>query len=141
MDPSSLSPSKPAAPTAAQPILASALLSNLLHRHYNQLYHEPLPLGAADPAAAAASRGGSGVRIADQREYKIRTGNAEVDDYVLLGGVERGVVLGLSSDIAGGEEVVGRVVSGGEGCFASSFFWSYFQKSGWWEDCTLQDVV
>jgi hypothetical protein len=36
-------------------------------------------------------------------------GYSEIDDYVLQGGVERGVVLGVSADIV--EERLGRVVS------------------------------
>jgi hypothetical protein len=48
------------------------------------------------------------------KSYRIKTGFRELDDYVLLGGAERGVVLGISSDAEGGVdegEDVGLLVS------------------------------
>jgi hypothetical protein len=42
-------------------------------------------------------------------EHRIRTGYAGIDEYVLQGGVERGVVLGVSADVV--REECGRMVS------------------------------
>jgi hypothetical protein len=51
-----------------------------------------------------------------ERMNRVRSGFGELDDYVLLGGVERGAVVGISGDVDGGFVVgggggVGRLVS------------------------------
>ena len=70
-------------PRPAQPILASALLESALRQRSD----------------------GNG------RVKKIRSGVDELDEYVLLGGVERGVVMGLSAGLGVGGVDVGRMVS------------------------------
>jgi hypothetical protein len=77
-----------AAPTL--PLSASTILQTLLS-HYRGHGCSSFPKDAS-----AAQR-------------RVRTGYAEIDEYVLQGGVERGVVLGVSADII--EERLGRVVS------------------------------
>lgn len=68
-------------PTPAKPILASTLLENLLRQHRRHNH----------------SNGN-----------RVRSSFGELDDYVLQGGVERGVVVGVSGDETDG---VGRLVS------------------------------
>lgn len=80
------------ADTPIQPILASTLLSGLLRRRC----HVP-------EQRNGSGKGGVG---------RIKTGNSEIDEYVLLGGVERGIVLGISAEVGGGEGPGGgKVVS------------------------------
>jgi hypothetical protein len=94
-----------ASPTpAAKPVLASTLLSNLLKQHHvHQQYRD-------------SHRTGKGDGNETERVSSIRSGFDELDDYVLMGGVERGPVVGISGDVdgggvAGGEGGVGRLVS------------------------------
>jgi len=87
------------APEAAKPVLASTHISNLVRQHYaHQRY-----------------RNGHGIDKGGGNEAeeisKIKSGFGELDDYVLMGGVERGAVVGISGDVDGGGGGVGRLVS------------------------------
>jgi hypothetical protein len=66
----------------------------------------PLPASAILHTLVSSYRRG---RPRGDLPCRVRVGCAAIDDDVLCGGVQRGVVLGLSADVAG--EGVGRVVS------------------------------
>jgi hypothetical protein len=86
-------------PPAAKPVLASTILSNLLGQHHgHQQYRNSCGMG----------KGGGNEA---ERMNRVRSGFGELDDYVLLGGVERGAVVGISGDVDGGGGGVGRLVS------------------------------
>ncbi len=73
--------------SSAKPVPASTLLRTRINQHQRQYVRHP---GQA------------------QIPKRIKTGHQELDEYVLLGGVDRGVVVGLSGDSGEG---AGRLVS------------------------------
>jgi hypothetical protein len=104
LDPPAVAPdSLPQPSPPSKPILASTLLSNLLRQHEgHQRFRE---------SYGFAVNNATGIRSGDAD--RLRSGFGKLDDYILLGGMERGAVLGVSGgedgDGAGGE--VGRLVS------------------------------
>jgi hypothetical protein len=87
------------APEAAKPVLASTLISNLVRQHrVHQRYRN---------GHGIDKEGGNGA----EGISRIKSGFGELDDYVLMGGVERGAVVGVSGDVDGGGGGVGRLVS------------------------------
>lgn len=85
----------------AKPVLASTLLSNLLGRHR-------VRRGYRNGHGAA----GKGGWDASATANRVRSGFGELDDYVLMGGMERGAVVGISGDVDGAGGGEGRLVSG-----------------------------
>lgn len=90
----------PTPPPVAKPVLASTLLANLLRQHGgHRQYRDGHGMEKGDEA---------GLEKAD----RVRSGFGELDDYVLMGGAERGAVVGISGDADGGDGGgVGRLVS------------------------------
>lgn len=95
-------------PPVPKPVPASTLLTNLLrqqrrHQQHRKSHGYGLPVGIGAEAEAEA-----------ERIDKVRSGFSELDDYILMGGVERGVVMGLSGDgdLDSARGGVGRLVSG-----------------------------
>lgn len=99
----------PSLPPAAKPVLALTLLSNLLRQHhqYHYTYHRLHVNGKAK-----GNDDGTGPGY----ENRVRSGFDELDDYVLMGGVERGAVVGVNGGVddgrgVGGGGAVGQLVS------------------------------
>jgi hypothetical protein len=90
----------PTPPPVAKPVLASTLLANLLRQHEgHRRYRDGHVMEKGD---------GTGAEKAD----RVRSGFGELDDYVLMGGAERGAVVGVSGNADGGDGGgVGRLVS------------------------------
>jgi hypothetical protein len=89
----------PSSPPAAKPVLASTILSNLLGQHHgHQQYRNSCGMG----------KGGGNEA---ERMNRVRSGLGELVDFVLLGGVDWGAVVGFSGVVVGGGGGVGRLVS------------------------------
>jgi hypothetical protein len=95
-------PSPP--PQRAKPVLASTLLSNFIRQHHEHEQSRTRHVHHQLNNNYGIGNGAEGIN-------RVRSGFAELDDYVLMGGVDTGAVVGISGDVDGDEGGVGRLVS------------------------------